>query len=93
MKNKISFSIKWLWRSTNKLRVKEVPGGGKVENHCVMMFRFNYMMLTVLTALSVPFLSNLTVSLCDLCKTVFGGLEIWVIYNSFYKGVASIKTR
>ena len=42
-----------------------------------------YMMLTVMTALSVLFLSSLTVSLCDLCKTVFGGLELWVIYNSF----------
>ena len=48
-----------------------------------MMFRFNYMMLTVMTVLSVLFLSSLTVSLCDLCKTVLGGLGLWVIYNSF----------
>jgi hypothetical protein len=39
-----------------------------------MMHRFNYMMLTVMTALSALFLSSLTVSLCDLCKTVLGGL-------------------
>jgi hypothetical protein len=39
-----------------------------------MMFRFNCMMLTVMTTLSVLFLSSLTVSLCDLCKTVLGGL-------------------
>jgi hypothetical protein len=46
---------------------------------------FNYMMLTVMTALSVLFLSSksLTVSLCDLCKTVLGGLGLWVIYNRF----------
>jgi hypothetical protein len=56
-----------------------------------MMFIFNYMMLTVMIALSVFFLSSLTVSLCDLCKTVLGGLGLWVIYNSFYKGVASIE--
>jgi len=37
------------------------------------------MMLTVMTALSVLFLSSLTVSLCDLCKTVIGGLMLWVI--------------
>ena len=41
-----------------------------------MMFRFNYMMLTVMIALSVFFLSSLTISSCDLCtlevcKTVF----------------------
>ena len=50
-----------------------------------MMFRFNYMMLTVMTALSVLFffLSSLTISSCDLCKTVLGGLGLWVIYNSF----------
>ena len=46
-----------------------------------MMFRFNYMMLTVMTALSVLFLSSLTISSCDLCKTVLGGLGLWVIYN------------
>jgi hypothetical protein len=56
-----------------------------------MELRFNYMMLTVTSAMSVLFLSSLTVSLCDLCKTVLGGLELWVIYNSFCKGVASIK--
>jgi hypothetical protein len=38
------------------------------------------MILTVMTSLSVLFLSNLTVSLCDLCKTVLGGLGLWVIY-------------
>ena len=48
-----------------------------------MMFRFNYMMLTVMTALSVLFLSSLTISSCDLCKTVLGELELWVIYDSF----------
>jgi hypothetical protein len=50
-----------------------------------MMFRFNYMMLTVVTALSVLFLSSLTIlsRTCDLCKTVLGGLGLWVIYNSF----------
>ena len=48
-----------------------------------MMFRFNYMMLIVMTALSVLFLSSLTISSCDLCKTVLGGLGLWVIYNSF----------
>jgi hypothetical protein len=32
------------------------------------MFRFNYIMLTVMTALSVLFLSSLTVSLCVLCN-------------------------
>jgi hypothetical protein len=48
-----------------------------------MMFGLNYMMLTVMTALSVLFLSSLTVSLCDLCKTVLGRLGLWVIYNSF----------
>jgi hypothetical protein len=37
----------------------------------------------VMTALSVLFLSSLTVSLCDLCKTVLSGLGLWVIYNSF----------
>ena len=41
------------------------------------------MMLTVMTALSVLFLSSLTISSCDLCKTVLGGLGLWVIYNSF----------
>ena len=41
-----------------------------------MMFRFNYMMLTVMTALSVLFLSSLTISSCDLWKTVLGGLGI-----------------
>ena len=63
-----------------KLRVKEVHGEKKVENQCI---RFNYMMLTVTTALSVPFLSSLTISSCDLCKTVLGGLGLWLIYNSF----------
>ena len=48
-----------------------------------MMFRFNYMMLTVMTAVSVLFLSSLTISSCDLCKTVLGGLGLWVIYNGF----------
>ena len=48
-----------------------------------MKFRLNYMMLTVMTVLSVLFLSSLTVSFCDLCKTVLGELELWVIYNSF----------
>ena len=48
-----------------------------------MMLRFNYMMLTVMTALSVLFLSSLTISSCDMCKTVLGGLGLWVIYNSF----------
>jgi hypothetical protein len=48
-----------------------------------MMFRFNYMMLTVMTALSVLFLSSVTISSCDLFKTVLGGLGLWVIYNSF----------
>ena len=48
-----------------------------------MMFRFNYMMLTVMTALSVLFLSSLTISSSDLCKTVLGGLGLSVIYNSF----------
>jgi hypothetical protein len=48
-----------------------------------MMFRFNYMMLTVMLALSVLFLSSLTISSCDRCTTVLGGLEFWVIYNSF----------
>jgi hypothetical protein len=47
------------------------------------MLRFNNMMLTVMTDLSVLFLSSLTVLLCDLCKTVFGRLGILVIYNSF----------
>ena len=50
-----------------------------------MMFRFNYMILTVMTALSVFFvfffLSSLTISSCDLCETVLGGLGLWVIYN------------
>jgi hypothetical protein len=41
------------------------------------------MMLTVVTALSVLFLSSLTTLSCDLCKTVLGGLGLWVIYNSF----------
>jgi hypothetical protein len=49
------------------------------------------MMLTVMTALSVLYVSSLTVSLCDLCKTVLGGLGLWVIYNNFYKGVESIE--
>ena len=49
-----------------------------------MMLRFNYMMLTVMTALSVLFLSSLTVLLCDMCKTVLDGLGLWVIYNSFW---------
>ena len=31
------------------------------------------------------------ISSCDLCKTVLGGLGLWVIYNSFYKGVESIE--
>jgi hypothetical protein len=35
------------------------------------------------TALSVLFLSSLTILLCDLCKTVLGGMGLWVIYNSF----------
>ena len=35
---------------------------------------YNYMMLTVMTALSVLFLSSLTISSCYLCKTVLGGL-------------------
>jgi hypothetical protein len=36
VKNKISFFIKWLWGSTkNKLRVKVVHWGNKVEKHCV----------------------------------------------------------
>jgi hypothetical protein len=48
-----------------------------------MMFRFKYMMLTVMTALSVLFLSSLTVSLCDPSKTVLGGLGLWVIYSGF----------
>jgi hypothetical protein len=48
-----------------------------------MMLRFNYMMLTVMTVLSVLFLSSLTISSCDLCKTVLGGLGLCVIYNSF----------
>jgi hypothetical protein len=47
------------------------------------MFRFKYMMLTVMTALSVLFLSSLTVSLCDPSKTVLGGLGLWVIYSGF----------
>ena len=47
-----------------------------------MMFRFNYMMFTVMTALSVVFLSSLTISSCDLCKTVLGVVRLWVIYNS-----------
>jgi hypothetical protein len=47
------------------------------------MIRFSYIKLTVMTALSVLFLSSLTVSLCDLCKTVLGGLGLWVIYKSF----------
>ena len=47
------------------------------------MFGFNYMMLTVMTALSVLFLSSLTVSLYDMCKTVLSGLGLWVIYNCF----------
>ena len=47
------------------------------------MFRFNYMMLTVVTALSVLFLSSLTILSCDLSKTVLGGLGLWVTYNSF----------
>jgi hypothetical protein len=29
------------------------------------------------------FLSSLTISSCDLCKTVLGGLGLWVIYNNF----------
>jgi hypothetical protein len=44
-----------------------------------------------MTALSVLYVSSLTVSLCDLCKTVLGGLGLWVIYNNFYKGVESIE--
>ena len=48
-----------------------------------MMLRFNYMMLTVMSALSVLFLSSLTISPCDLCKTVLGWLGLWLIYNSF----------
>jgi hypothetical protein len=41
------------------------------------------MMLTVVTVLSVLFLSSLIIPSCDLCKTVLGGLGLWVIYNSF----------
>jgi hypothetical protein len=37
------------------------------------------MMLPVMTALSVLFLSSLTVSLCDLCKTVLGELGLWLL--------------
>ena len=47
------------------------------------MLRFNNMMLTVMTVLSVLFFSSLTVLLCDLCKTVLGRLGLLVIYNSF----------
>jgi hypothetical protein len=48
-----------------------------------MMFRFNYMMLTVMTALSVLFLSSVTISSCDLCKNSVGRVGALVIYNSF----------
>jgi hypothetical protein len=56
------------------------------------MFRFNYMLLIVMTALPVLFLSSLTISSCDLCKTVLGGLRLWVIYNSF-EFVADLRVR
>ena len=48
------------------------------------MFRFNYIILTVMIALSVLFLTRLTVSLFDLRKTVLGGLGLWVMYKGFY---------
>jgi hypothetical protein len=51
-----------------------------------------FMILIVMTALSVLFLSSLTISSCDLCKTVLGGLRLWVIYNSF-EFVADLKER
>ena len=46
----------------------------------------------ILTVMTVLFLSSLTISSCDLCKTVLGGLRLWVIYNSF-DFVADLKER
>jgi hypothetical protein len=46
------------------------------------------MMLTVMTALPVLFLSSLTISSCGLCKTGLDGLRLWVIQDLWERGSA-----
>ena len=45
-------------------------------------------MLTVMTDLPVLFLASLTISSCELYKTVLGGLRLWVIQDLWERGSA-----